>query len=233
MIDYSKIIIVTGLPRSGTSIVTRTLASHPDITLFADGTEIHVLENTLLPLWTDSKEDLDILEKIQNKCRTKYLLMKRPGILRKSKGDHISERFKDSLFVIMQRDFYGLKRSWNASRMVPRRMIDNIDSIYKDNNIRVEKFIRDNPEKRILYLLEDLQKNPKELFSLISSNLELENLFSTVLIKYKGRWDHSKHLRELFISGKAITNLNTNREKTLIGINNRMTKKEIEKIITI
>lgn len=233
MIDYSKIIIVTGMPRAGTSIITRVLASHPEITLFADGSEIHVLENHLLPLWTDSNQDIETLEAIQSKCETEYLVMKRPDLFKKDEENNFSERFKDSLFIVMRRGFKKLKKSWNMSGMVPKKMALNAKNIYKESNKEIKKFIQEESDRRILYSLEQLQQNPKELFSIVSSKLEIENLFSTASINNKGKWDHSKYLRELFLKRKAITNLSTNKESTLRGIGKKMTEEEIDSIITI
>jgi hypothetical protein len=231
--DSSRIIIVSGLPRAGTSVMTYILATHKDISLFIEGHEIHVLENEILPLWTGTEEQHKKIQRILNTSQNKFVLLKRPELYSKKEETNFNKDFKDSIFVLMDRKFSDISKSWQTSSMIPSRIANEANDFYEDSKKQIQDFIKIYPEKRFLYTLEQLKNNPNSILEKISNLLGIQNKFDTNILKDKGKWDHNKYVKELLLSRIAFTDLTTNKQRTMIGLKGRIDLKKCNKIRTI
>lgn len=222
--DSSRIIIVSGMPRAGTSVITYVLAKHKDITLYIDGTEAHVLENTLLPNWTGSEEQIELIQKILSKTKTKYILLKRPIHCINSK--FIERDFPNALFVFMERELKEITTSWKNSGMVGKNIYENAE----ESHNRFKKKMRDMMvEKKIINSLEDFCENPQILLSKVSEITKLENIFNTDIVARNEKWT-SKYHRELIENKKALVSMS---KKTKIGLKGFKKEYKIDSSIII
>lgn len=105
--DNERLIIVTGLAHSGTTILTHTLAQHPDVVLATNGTEVWLLENDWLP-----NEDSDAIAKLLADNPGKRVLLKRPwNVLNHS--DWMLRDMPHAFFIDCWRNFEAISESWS------------------------------------------------------------------------------------------------------------------------
>ena len=90
---YRRLIVVTGMARTGTSALTAYLASHPDIKLVVGGPLWHRLESDYF------RKDIDwkFLDGVLDEFPTKKILIKQPWLERNTA---FFDRAKDAKVII-------------------------------------------------------------------------------------------------------------------------------------
>ena len=217
-IDSSRIIIVSGMPRAGTSIITYCLACHKDITLYVDGTESHVLENTLLPKWKRTKQNIELLNKILQKTKTKYLLLKRP--MNCINLNYLQQDFTDSYYVLMKRKLKDISVSWKESKMVSKKIYTNPQKSYNNFINALQSF---KHKQKIIYNIEEAINQPDIFFNKITASLQLDTNFNYSALKENGKWSR-KYVQALINKQKILLSA-TN--KTQTGLKNYKLNKNI------
>lgn len=126
-------VLVTGLPRSGTTTTAATFATHPDLSLYKSGAEKSRLECAeLLPEGSPDFEKIRILHTGLNGTR---LLVKRPWLhLRHRKLLQTFIEETGARVIISLRDIAGIRQSWmgRGRRYIKDKDRQNLDQIYAE-----------------------------------------------------------------------------------------------------
>lgn len=104
--DNKRLIIITGMPHSGTTILTYILKQHPDILCYIDGNEGWLLENDLL-----LSENSEEIEKILYQNLEKIILLKRP-LSEVKKANWMKNEMPDAKYIYCYKTFDDINLSW-------------------------------------------------------------------------------------------------------------------------
>lgn len=102
-----RLIIVLGMAHSGTTILTHVLRQHPDITLFVDGSEAWIYENTYLPL-----EQSEPIQQLLTDYPNRRIILKRPWN-EVWHGDWMAQEMPNAKFIYCYRSFEETAKSWS------------------------------------------------------------------------------------------------------------------------
>lgn len=105
--DHERLIIVLGMAHSGTTIITQTLAQHPDVVLGANGGESWLLENDWLP-----NEDSAAIAKMLDDNPGRRLLLKRPWN-ECHHAEWMACEIPFAMFIYCQRECSEIRKSWS------------------------------------------------------------------------------------------------------------------------
>lgn len=188
--DSSRILIVLGMARSGTTILTYVLANHPQIHLITNGKQYHVLENNVLP-GPMTPHQLQFLDTKIKQYKGQYLLLKRPweeGALAK-----YQKYFPNARFLCTLRDFESIKKSWMRTRMVQQDTREHPKEKYSQYYECATRFAETYGTQQFRFVPYDkLVSNPSEVFKNIASFLHIAPTFDTSTIGFGKHWDNSQ-----------------------------------------
>lgn len=208
----NRIIIISGMPRSGTSILTYILSLHPDVTLFVEGSQGHVLENHLLYEWQSDDYDIKKLTRILDEVDTKYILLKRPHVYN---NQSIKDFFVESKFIITAREFESINNSWQNTNMVEESIKQNSKEFFDTQRQAISDFLDQRENTSLHVQIEQLWSRPEHVIKDISRFLDINNeTFKRDTLQYHGRWDDHFYLRDVLLKGKAITDLSEEEHPT-------------------
>jgi len=106
-----KAIFVTGMARSGTTIMAHILLSHPEIAAYVSGTEKWLLENDLMCSSRGIEYHKEVLRQIKEiNDAGYYALFKRPWIHKHYK--ELKKYFPNAYYIIMNRNRQDILDSW-------------------------------------------------------------------------------------------------------------------------
>lgn len=109
-VSYDKLIVVTGMPHSGTTIFTYLLQQHPQITLFA-----HTIPK-LLETWITDPDVLQLVNYFIARCGT-HVLVKRPSLFVEL-GDYLLANMPKAKYICCHRDFDQIVKSWSGPHCI-------------------------------------------------------------------------------------------------------------------
>jgi hypothetical protein len=113
--DNKRLLIITGLPHSGTTILTYILKQHPDILCYTDGNEGWILENDLL--FSENSEEI---EKILERNSDKIVLLKRP-LVEVKKSNWMKNEMPNAKYIYCYKTFEDINLSWTKpTSFVPK-----------------------------------------------------------------------------------------------------------------
>lgn len=135
---YRRLIVVTGMARSGTSVTTAFIGSHPDVRLAIGGACWPVAETDLIrpemgePDW----------ESIDELLRDNYphrVLIKQPWMM---SSETFSRAIRPAKVVVCLRDRRNQVGGWNNTRdRVPYRCILEPQTVYTENILQLPRML--------------------------------------------------------------------------------------------
>lgn len=120
--DNKRLIIITGMPHSGTTILAYILKQHPDILCYTDGNEAWLLENDLL--LSENSEDI---EKILKQNSDKIILLKRP-LSEVKKANWMKNEMPDAKYIYCYKTFDDINLSWTKPTSFCPELRDTCES---------------------------------------------------------------------------------------------------------
>lgn len=138
MIEHTeRLIVVLGMAHSGTTILTHTLANHPDVTLATNGGEAWLLENDWLP-----NEDSPPLVQWLETNTGRRLLLKRPWN-ECLHAEWMSRTMPDARFIYCRREFSEIRKSWSKPTSFVESSLRNPTeqfAAYSDALVKAQRF---------------------------------------------------------------------------------------------
>lgn len=119
LIENERLIIVVGMPHSGTTILTHTLRQHRGLICCTNGTEAWLLENTYLPL-----EDTHAIQRLLDGSSKRRVLLKRP-LNEVFHGSWMRQEMPNAKFIYCYRDFEEIQKSWSGPGSVLENEVKN------------------------------------------------------------------------------------------------------------
>lgn len=120
---YERLIVVTGMPHSGTTIFTYILKQHPDIQLLAN-TIPNLLESWFI-------DDINVLDQAIATTDKRYIMVKRPALIWEYKK-YLLEHMPNARFLYCLKSCKEAVNSWNK--------VTSVGGTAKDDNA-YEKFM--------------------------------------------------------------------------------------------
>jgi hypothetical protein len=120
---YSRLIVVCGMARTGSTALTAYIGTHPDVVLVVDGAQWYRAETDLV------QDDIqwDVIDRLLEASKPKYVLIKRPWLERRLE---FFERARMAKVIVCFRGKEALFRSWNTSLMAGEEGRHNPDKVY-------------------------------------------------------------------------------------------------------
>ena len=163
-------LFVTGLPRSGTTIMAHVLRTHPAIGIYISGREAHVLECDELRPERCTAGDAANIRRIcsgaEDRC---YTVFKRPWLHERLAW--LDSEFGEYRLVVMHRDIRDVLRSWAASPLCPGA---HTGDVYR----HVQALTR-ACERGLVVRYRALCSRPHEIMARVASHLGVANEFDT------------------------------------------------------
>ena len=176
--NHERLLIVPGMARSGTTILTYVLARHPQVALYRAGREARVLENDCL-IWKNVRR---IGEAAGMFRQARYVLLKRPW--QEKDADWMQQNMPDAHYIIMLRDKEGIMRSWKTTGRwavvgfnLPDEALDaHYDEYFGYAQAYPQVLGRDRCR---IVSYERMVKEPASVFGELADWLEIEDSFDT------------------------------------------------------
>jgi len=155
-----KLIIICGMPHSGTTILTYILRQNPDFMLFTNGTEINLLENDLLPL--AKTEEIEKIDKTK-----KRIILKRPWV-ECGQVDWLIENMPNAYYIYCFREKENIIETWSSNKCVIG--LEFIRSSYEYKIKQYEKCyenaakLKKNVKNFMVVNYSELTSNSKKIF---------------------------------------------------------------------
>jgi len=181
-----KAIFVTGMARTGTTIMTHTLTSHPDISTYIGGREAYLLENDYMSSSGGieyPKEIKKIIKRANDK--NKFALFKRPWVHKYP--EEFKKYFPNSYFILMTRSCQETLDSWKRFGGGHEKL--NKD-VYEKHLDYYDEFIHILGEDRCLLIsLEDMISNKEKVFKGIAKMIGIDFKFNLTAIGENRHWN--------------------------------------------
>jgi len=182
-------LLVTGLPRSGTTIVAHVLSTHPDIDIYTSGAEARVLECDELRPDRCTVEDLRaVRDDVLAKSAAQYTVLKRPWLVAENACIALRVECYGAPIICVNRDAVATIDSWIASPLcaeLNRRSRYELGKLYAQAKARWFRACREKlfPGDVWNVRYEEMLRRCEEVFADIADWLEIADDFD-----YKAIW---------------------------------------------
>ena len=187
-----KAIFVTGMARSGTTIMAHVLLSHPEITAYVSGSENWLLENDLMCSSRGIEHREEVLKQIKEINNTGYYaLFKRPWIHKHYK--ELKEYFPDAYYIIMNRNCKDILDSWKRFGGGHEKLNEEDYNIHQEY---YKNFVKELGKDRCKVVqLEKFKESPTGALVSISRMLNIPYAYDISEVSENGHWDVNTFIR--------------------------------------
>jgi Sulfotransferase family len=173
MIDnHQRLIIIDGVPYSGTTLLTYLLAHHPDVLLACSAPQCPLLENSWL-----STQDAPTIEAILKSSPTPRILLKRPWTIYRG-AEWLTRDFPSARFLYCVRNEASVISSWLRRGDFEGDTLQQVMKIDRETYAEAEKrasLFRLRVPYFLFVQLEDLLANPVDTLNNIGAWLGLSS----------------------------------------------------------
>lgn len=126
---YCRLILITGMARSGTSVVTAYIGSHPDVRLIVGEFMWPVLETDILRP-EKGEPDWQTMDQLLQEHYPHRVLLKQPWLMQK---ETLFRAIRPAKVIVCLRDREKIINSWRSSERVSDRCKQDPKQVYNEN----------------------------------------------------------------------------------------------------
>ena len=135
---YRRLILITGMARSGTSVVTAYIGSHPDVRLIVGEFMWPVLETDILRP-EHGEPDWQTMDQLLHEHYPHRILLKQPWLMQ---NETLFRAIRPAKVIVCLRDRDRLINSWRSSDRVSDRCKQDPKKVYSENIAHIPRMLQ-------------------------------------------------------------------------------------------